>query len=118
MFFFIRIKMIVYLFTLFSLIKTIYCLECYDDGREFCINQDDILSVDLLPGSFLLMDREANDNISRSLENDIIDGSLDKAFDEISFHRQVPFHIYIINFYLLSPKYLFLCYIFNQKTYE
>ncbi|XP_016836835.2 uncharacterized protein LOC103315533 [Nasonia vitripennis] len=64
--------------------------ECYDDGNEFCIDQNDILSVDLLPGSFLLMDQHYAENMSRSAADSrlIADGSFVKAFDEMEFHRK------------------------------
>ena len=64
--------------------------ECYDDGNEFCIDQADILSVDLLPGSFLLMNQQfaAAENASRTSSNDVlVDGSFFRALDEMDYHR-------------------------------
>lgn len=68
--------------------------ECYDDGSEFCIDRDDILSVDLLPGSFLFMDQQYRANESRANseakaagDNVTMDGSFGAAFDGMQFHR-------------------------------
>ncbi|XP_024945353.1 uncharacterized protein LOC107272229 isoform X2 [Cephus cinctus] len=67
----------------------IYAEECYDDGNEFCIDQNDILAVDLLPGSLLLMDQLSK---FRNGSNDgvkmISDGSFFKAFDSMDYHRK------------------------------
>uniref|UniRef100_A0ABD2WTB1 Uncharacterized protein n=1 Tax=Trichogramma kaykai TaxID=54128 RepID=A0ABD2WTB1_9HYME len=67
--------------------------ECYDDGNEFCIDQNDILSVDLLPGSFIMMDQFYSQNKSRSSsegsgDKEDIDGSFVTAFDGMNYHRK------------------------------
>jgi hypothetical protein len=78
------------LVVLFTLIVGAVCAhECYDDGNEFCIDRNDILSIDLLPGSFFLMDHHYTDNISRSIDDNVIDGSFVSAFDEMEHHRYV-----------------------------
>jgi len=59
--------------------------ECFDDGNEFCIDKNDLLSADLLPDSFLFSDR-AIDNASKA-EDEIVDGSFDKALNEMDYHR-------------------------------
>ena len=63
--------------------------ECFDDGNEFCIDENDILSVDLLPGSFLFADQQVNDNATkgRNVPEDAIDGSIDDALNEMEYHR-------------------------------
>ncbi|XP_047360471.1 uncharacterized protein LOC124953303 isoform X2 [Vespa velutina] len=61
--------------------------ECFDDGNEFCIDQDDILSVDLLPGSFLFADSYQNKSNSK-LEKATVDGTFDKALNEMDYHRK------------------------------
>ncbi|KAJ8673385.1 hypothetical protein QAD02_004647 [Eretmocerus hayati] len=66
----------------------VHCQECYDDGNEFCIDQNDILSVDLLPGSVLFMDQYAGENMSRSSDDPLIDGSFVQAYGEMGYHRQ------------------------------
>lgn len=81
-----RIYAIIHL-AIFSIIRTVSAQECFDDGNEFCINQDDILSVDLLPGSFLFNDQIQNDNVSKLMENKTIDGSFDRALNEMDYHR-------------------------------
>ncbi|CAL7937454.1 unnamed protein product [Xylocopa violacea] len=62
--------------------------KCFDDGNEFCVNEDDILSVDLLPGSFLFADQEAIDNATRSSVNNVVDGSIYNALNEMEYHRK------------------------------
>ncbi|XP_066582224.1 uncharacterized protein [Prorops nasuta] len=71
-----------------SLVNHVLSQECFDDGNEFCINQDDILSIDLLPGSFLFLDQYENISKSRTDEEEIADGSFVKAMEEMYFHRQ------------------------------
>ncbi|XP_035728008.1 uncharacterized protein LOC118444144 [Vespa mandarinia] len=61
--------------------------ECFDDGNEFCIDQDDILSVDLLPGSFLFADSYQNKSNSK-VEKETVDGTFDKALNEMDYHRK------------------------------
>jgi len=80
------IYIIIY-FAIFSVIRTVSTQECFDDGNEFCIDQDDILSVDLLPGSFLFNNLSKSDNVSKSIENETIDGSFDRALNEMDYHR-------------------------------
>lgn len=74
---------------LLYLLLTVLCAsaeECFDDGNEFCIDQDDILSVDLLPGSFLFADSYRNDSNSK-VDKEIVDGTFDKALNEMDYHR-------------------------------
>lgn len=76
------------LLTLIALIIRghVWARECFDDGNEFCIDRDDILSVDLLPGSFLF--KEPGKNLSLpGTEGDENFGSMGKALDEMDFHR-------------------------------
>lgn len=64
--------------------------ECFDDGNEFCIDENDILSVDLLPGSFLFADQQVNDNTTKGRnvpEDASIDGSIHDALNEMEYHR-------------------------------
>lgn len=75
-----------YLICLF-LIAIISAQECFDDGNEFCINQDDILSVDLLPGSFLFSDQYQNETVSKTVANETVDGSFDGALNQMGYHR-------------------------------
>jgi len=82
----LRIYKIICLFKIFFVICTISAQECFDDGSEFCINQDDILSVDLLPGSFLFNDQYKN-NVPKTVVNETVDGSFDKALNEMKYHR-------------------------------
>ena len=77
----------IFLFCFLFIIKSVYSQECYDDGNEFCIEQDDILSVDLLPGSFILMDQNLSTIESRSSKDVLVDGSFVKALDEMEYHR-------------------------------
>lgn len=75
-----------YLICLF-LIAITSAQECFDDGNEFCVSQDDILSVDLLPGSFLFSDQYQNETISKTMANETVDGSFDKALNQMGYHR-------------------------------
>lgn len=68
-------------------ISAIYGQQCFDDGNEFCIDENDILSVDLLPGSFLFADQRASKNVSTTFENDVADGSIRNALNEMEYHR-------------------------------
>lgn len=69
-------------------VATVLGQECYDDGNEFCIDQNDILSVDLLPGSFLFFDQYRNDNKSKVVNNSILlDGSYETALNQMNYHR-------------------------------
>lgn len=63
--------------------------QCFDDGNEFCIDENDILSVDLLPGSFLFADQETSVNATKSIEDKIVDGSIHDAITEMEYHRYV-----------------------------
>lgn len=61
---------------------------CFDDGNEFCIDENDILSVDLLPGSFLFADQEtSSSNATKNIEDKIVDGSIQNALTEMEYHR-------------------------------
>lgn len=69
-------------------ICTISAQECFDDGNEFCINQDDILSIDLLPGTFLFADQDGNtSNTNKPVTNKNVDGSFERALNEMDYHR-------------------------------
>lgn len=63
--------------------------QCFDDGNEFCIDENDILSVDLLPGSFLFADQETSANATKSIEDKIVDGTIHDAIIEMEYHRYV-----------------------------
>lgn len=63
--------------------------QCFDDGNEFCIDENDILSVDLLPGSFLFADQETSTNATKSIEDKIVDGTIHDAIIEMEYHRYV-----------------------------
>lgn len=83
----LRTYEITYLFEIFLIvISTVSAQECFDDGNELCINQDDILSVDLLPGSFLFSDQYKN-NIPKTVVNETMDGSFGGALNEMEYHR-------------------------------
>lgn len=60
---------------------------CYDDGSEFCLNENDILSVDLLPGTFILGQPNDFDGKRKILDNLTVDGSFNTAFGEMGYHR-------------------------------
>lgn len=68
-------------------IYTIHAQKCFDDGNEFCIDENDILSVDLLPGSFLFADQQATKNTWTIFNNDTTDGSIYSALNEMKYHR-------------------------------
>lgn len=82
----LRIYEITYLFEIFFIICMISAQEYFDDGNEFYINQDDILSVDLLPGSFLFSDQYKN-SIPKTVTNQTVDGSFDNALNKMEYHR-------------------------------
>ncbi|XP_011698982.1 PREDICTED: uncharacterized protein LOC105456550 isoform X2 [Wasmannia auropunctata] len=84
----LRIYEIIHLFEIFFVICTVSAQECFDDGNEFCINQNDILSADLLPGSFLFSDQYKNPNVPKLVINETVDGSFDTALNEMEFHRK------------------------------
>ncbi|CAK9824190.1 hypothetical protein ANTRET_LOCUS2398 [Anthophora retusa] len=73
---------------IFSRIYTIYAQNCFDDGTEFCIDENDILSVDLLPGSFLFADEQTISNATKIPENEVTDGSIVNALNEMEYHRK------------------------------
>lgn len=83
----LRIYTIIHFFVICFFLIVILAQECFDDGNEFCINQEDILSVDLLPGSFLFNDQYQNNNISKSVANETVDGSFNKALNQMDYHR-------------------------------
>lgn len=60
--------------------------ECFDDGNEFCIDGNDLLSADLLPGSFFLNDQLDNASTA-SFINQLVDGSFDEALNKMDYHR-------------------------------
>lgn len=82
----LRTYKIIYFFELFFVICTISAQECFDDGNEFCINQEDILSADLLPGSFLFNDQYKN-SVSKTVANKTVDGSFVSALHKMDYHR-------------------------------
>lgn len=89
-----------YFIVIIFAISTITAQECFDDGNEFCIDQNDILSVDLLPGSFLFADQHQNDNTSNvTVQEDIADGSFNQALDEMDYHRWL-YNVKIIRYLL------------------
>ncbi|XP_043275937.1 uncharacterized protein [Venturia canescens] len=65
-------------------------IECYYDGNDFCVSRDDIMSMDLMPGSILLMDTKTkkNNNSNDKFDNLTVDGTMDSALDEMDFHRK------------------------------
>jgi len=75
-----------YLFEIFFIICTISAQEWFDDGNEFYINQNDILSVDLLPGSFLFSDQYKN-SVPKTVTNKTVDGSFNNALNKMEYHR-------------------------------
>ena len=80
----LRAYKIICILEIFFIISTVSAQECYYDGNEFCIDQNDILSVDLLPGSFLFNDHY---NVSKTVINETMDGSFDRALTEMEYHR-------------------------------
>lgn len=72
---------------LLAKIYTTSAQRCFDDGNEFCIDENDILSVDLLPGSFLFADQQVSDNRTKGSEDAMVDGSIDNALSEMEYHR-------------------------------
>ena len=68
-------------------VSLIFAQVCYDDGNEFCLDEDDILAVDLLPGSFVIAGESESDGRSKVVDNFTADGSFNKAFDEMGYHR-------------------------------
>lgn len=83
----------------FAIICQIFCIlisvllaqVCYDDGSEFCLNENDILSVDLLPGSFILGQPNDIDEKKKIFDNLTVDGSFNTAFGEMGYHRYANF---------------------------
>ncbi|XP_063989767.1 uncharacterized protein LOC135169029 [Diachasmimorpha longicaudata] len=64
--------------------------ECYYDGNDFCLSPDDILSFDLLPGTFLLdasNKTEKNGN-EVTLDNVRVDGTYQEALNKMEYHRK------------------------------
>lgn len=83
-----------------ALTSTILAQVCYDDGSEFCLDEDDILSVDLLPGSFIL---NQPDNVNKkNVDNLTVDGSFNTAFGEMGFHRSFQILKQFCSIFLLS----------------
>lgn len=83
-----RDYVIMYFLAILLAIRAISAQECFDDGNEFCINQDDILSIDLLPGTFLFTDQNGNtSDANKPLTNESVDGSFDRALNEMDYHR-------------------------------
>lgn len=79
---------IMYFLAILFVICSISAQECFDDGNEFCINEDDILSIDLLPGTFLFTDQNGNaSNTNQSVTNESVDGSFNRALNEMGYHR-------------------------------
>ncbi|CAD6215531.1 GSCOCG00000340001-RA-CDS [Cotesia congregata] len=61
--------------------------ECYYDGDDFCVSQEDILSADLLPGSFLLSSLNGNKNVKSGVQ-ETINGTYEAAFNQMNYHRK------------------------------
>nr|XP_031837918.1 uncharacterized protein LOC116429291 [Nomia melanderi] len=83
-----RIQRIVFLSLISSMVCAIVGQQCFDDGNEFCIDENDILSVDLLPGSFLFPDQQAAKNTSTASEDKVVDGSINDALSNMGYHRK------------------------------
>ncbi|XP_076629944.1 uncharacterized protein LOC143346078 [Colletes latitarsis] len=62
--------------------------QCFDDGNEFCIDENDILSVDLLPGTFLFADQQTAKSKSTNTDDKATDGSIDNALNDMDYHRK------------------------------
>ncbi|XP_015127758.2 uncharacterized protein LOC107048844 [Diachasma alloeum] len=64
--------------------------ECYYDGNDFCLSPDDILSFDLLPGTFLLDATNRNEKIGTeaAVENVTVDGTYEEALNKMEYHRK------------------------------
>ena len=81
----------------YVLVSSIIAQVCYDDGNEFCLNEEDILAVDLLPGSFVLAGESEGENKGKTMENFTSDGSFKNAFNEMGYHRLLHFYFFINN---------------------
>lgn len=68
------------------IIDSLVAEECYYDGDDFCVNQDDILSVDLLPGTFLLSSLYKNAS-GKSQDEIKVNGTYEAALKEMNYHR-------------------------------
>ncbi|KAK0167917.1 hypothetical protein PV327_001771 [Microctonus hyperodae] len=63
--------------------------ECYFDGNDFCVSQDDILSGDMLPGSFLFVNFDGrNDSVNNGANNLTVDGTYVEALNKMDYHRK------------------------------
>lgn len=82
-----EIRVVVALVWILSRIHCYSAQQCFDDGNEFCIDENDILSVDLLPGSFLFAVEQPVNNATTNLSNDVADGSIHNALNEMEYHR-------------------------------
>ncbi|XP_011873708.1 PREDICTED: uncharacterized protein LOC105565271 [Vollenhovia emeryi] len=83
----LRTYEIIYLLEIFFVICTISAQECFDDGNEFCIDQNDILSADLLPGSFLFGEQYKT-SAPKAVVSGTVDGSFDSALYKMEYHRK------------------------------
>ncbi|XP_033330753.1 uncharacterized protein LOC117222869 isoform X1 [Megalopta genalis] len=83
-----RIRNFVFLGSILSTVCVTIGQQCFDDGNEICIDENDILSVDLLPGSFLFPDQQIAKNTSTVLDNKVVDGSINDALNNMEFHRK------------------------------
>ncbi|XP_076650658.1 uncharacterized protein LOC143357885 [Halictus rubicundus] len=83
-----QVRYIVLLGSIFTMVCATLGQQCFDDGNEFCIDENDILSVDLLPGSFLFPDQQTARNTSTVPENKLMDGSINEALNNMEFHRK------------------------------
>ncbi|XP_034944059.1 uncharacterized protein [Chelonus insularis] len=84
-----KIKSKIILLIPFVLISsTLTSEECYYDGDDFCVSQEDILSADLLPGTFFLSDpfKESNKKKARVKVNN--NGTFEEALNKMDYHRK------------------------------
>lgn len=79
-----------FLFLLLNcLFVCVNCDECYYDGNDFCVSKEDILSVDLLPGTFFFDSFNKSHEVvdSNEVGNITIDGTYEEAFTKMNYHR-------------------------------
>ncbi|XP_044005096.1 uncharacterized protein LOC122850132 [Aphidius gifuensis] len=80
-----------FLLLIFSyLFVCVNCDNCYYDGNDFCVSKEDILSVDLLPGTFFFDSfNKSHETIdSNKIDNVTIDGTYEEAFTKMNYHRK------------------------------
>lgn len=81
--------MSILLFFFSFLIGGINTRECYYDGNDFCVSDEDILSIDLLPGTFFLdlLNNSKDTSAENKKDNETINGSYEEAFYKMTYHR-------------------------------